>query len=64
MDHTELASLLVKLGCPPEKSAAMAAQLDKRAAQLAKQKSRTYDQALSHLLGLMQQGWAAREKGF
>jgi hypothetical protein len=64
MDQTELASLLVKLGCPPEKSAKMAAQLDKRAAQLAEQKGRTHEQALSHLLGLMQQGWAAREKGF
>ena len=63
MDHTELAFLLVTLGCPPEKSAAMAAQLDKRAAQLAEQKGRTYEQALSHLLGLMQQGWAAKEKG-
>ena len=64
MDHPALASLLVKLGCPPEKSAAMAAQLDKRAAQLAEQKGRTYEQALSHLLGLMQQGWAAKEKRF
>ena len=64
MDQTELASLLVKLGCPPEKSAGMAAQLDKRAAQLAEQKGRTYEQALLHLLGLMQQGWAARERGF
>ena len=63
MDHTELAALLVKLGCPPEKSAAMAAQLDKRAAQLAEQNGETHEQALSHLLGLMQQGWAAREKG-
>jgi hypothetical protein len=56
----QLAAALVALGCPPEKSAEMAAQLDKRARQLAAQKSRTYEDALAHLLGLMQQGWAAR----
>jgi hypothetical protein len=37
----------------------MAAQLDKRAKQLAEQKDRTYDEALQHLLALMKQGWAA-----
>ncbi len=54
-----LAQALVTLGCPREKSAEMAVQLDKRARQLAKQKNRTYDQALKHLLSLMSQGWAA-----
>ena len=54
-----LAAALVALGCPPEKSAAMAAQLDKRARQLAEQKGRSYDEALAHLLALMKQGWAA-----
>lgn len=63
MNRSELASLLVTLGCPREKSGEMAAQLEKRARQLAEQKSRSYDEALSHLLGLMQQGWAAKEKG-
>lgn len=63
MKASEIAPLLVGLGCPPEKSAQMAAQLDKRAQQLAKQKSKTYEEALSHLLGLMKQGWAAKEKG-
>ena len=63
MNQPELASLLVKLGCPHEKSAEMAAQLDKRARQLAEQKGRSYDEAVSHLLGLMKQGWAAKEKG-
>jgi hypothetical protein len=37
----------------------MAAQLDKRARQLAEQKGRTYDDALAHLLELMKHGWAA-----
>jgi hypothetical protein len=63
MDLKELAGLLVALGCPPEKSAEMAAQLDKRAQQLAAQKDRTYDAALAHLLELMRQGWAAKDRG-
>jgi len=58
----QLAAALIVLGCPQEKSAEMAAQLDKRAKQLAEQKSRTYEEALSHLLSLMKQGWAAKEK--
>ncbi len=41
----------------------MAAQLDKRARQLAERKGRSYDEALAHLLDLMRQGWAAMEKG-
>jgi hypothetical protein len=63
MDRTELQSVLIGLGCPTEKCAEMAAQLDKRARQLAEAKSRTYEDALSHLLQLMRQGWAAKEKG-
>ena len=63
MELDQLAQALVGLGCPPEKSAEMAAQLDKRARQLAETKGRTYEKALAHLLGLMRQGWAAQEKG-
>jgi hypothetical protein len=63
MDQSELTALLVRLGCPSESSAKMAAQLDKRARQLAEQKKRSYDDALAHLLTLMKQGWAAKEKG-
>ena len=62
METSELARVLVALGCPAEKSAEMAAQLDKRARQLAAQKGRTYEEALQHLLNLMKQGWAAQEK--
>ena len=64
MNQIELATGLVALGCPPKKSAEMAAQLDKRARQLAAEKGWSYEQALAHLLSLMQQGWAAKEKGF
>jgi hypothetical protein len=63
MEISELAQVLVALGCPAGKSAEMAAQLDKRARQLAAEKGRNYDEALQHLVGLMRQGWSAKEKG-
>jgi hypothetical protein len=56
VEISELAKLLVALGCPAEKSAEMATQLDKRAKQLAAEKGRTYEDALQHLLTLMRQG--------
>jgi len=59
MENPELAKILVSLGCPAGKSAEMAAQLDKRARQLAEKKGRSYEEALQHLLTLMKQGWAA-----
>jgi F0F1-type ATP synthase membrane subunit b/b' len=63
MTANELTQVLEALGCPPAKSSEMAAQLDKRARQLAEQKHRTYEEALTHLLGLMRQGWAAQQQG-
>jgi hypothetical protein len=57
----EIAATLIALGCPADKSSEMAAQLDKRARQLASEKNKTYDQSLTHLLNLMKQGWAAQE---
>ena len=62
MENSEIAKVLVLLGCPAEKSAEMAAQLDKRARQLALQKGKTYDESLTHLMNLMKQGWAAQAK--
>jgi hypothetical protein len=62
-DLRQIATALAALGCPVDNSAAMAAQLDKRARQLAEQKGRPYEEALAHLLTLMQQGWAAKGKG-
>ncbi|GDY19189.1 hypothetical protein LBMAG56_05340 [Verrucomicrobiota bacterium] len=59
----QLAPVLIALGCPAEKAPEMAAQLDKRARQLSALKGRTYEQALAHLLGLLRQGWAAKERG-
>jgi hypothetical protein len=63
MSLEQLAQVLVALGCPPEQSATMAAQLEKRAHQLAAAKGRPPEEALTHLLELMRQGWAAKEKG-
>jgi hypothetical protein len=59
MEIFELAKVLVALGCPSKKSLEMAAQLDKRAKQLAAEKNRSYDEALQYLLQLLKQGWAA-----
>jgi hypothetical protein len=59
MEISKLAEMLTALGCPAGKSSEMAAQLDKRARQLAEQKGRTHEEALAHLLALMKQGWAA-----
>lgn len=61
MSLDPLAQALAGLGCPREKCAEMAAQLDKRARQLAAAKGRSYEDALAHLLGLMRQGWAAQQ---
>lgn len=63
MTLEELAQLLAALGCPADKCGEMAAQLDKRARQLVEQKGQSYEDALAHLLGLMKQGWAAKERG-
>ena len=63
MDLNELTALLHTLGCPLERSSEMAIHLDRRARQLAAQKGRTYDEAMAHLLGLMRQGWAAKDQG-
>ncbi len=64
MDLGQLGEVLAALGCPPEKTAEMAAQLDKRARQISAEKGSSYEQAMGHLLGLMKQGWSAKERGF
>ncbi len=63
MELTELTAALVALGCPSAKAPEMAAQMHKRALQLATQKSTSYETAMMHLLQLMRQGWAAKERG-
>lgn len=63
MQLAQITAALEALGCPRDKAPEMALMLDKRAQQLAGQKGKTHDEALAHLLDLMQQGWAAKEKG-
>ncbi|MSU62546.1 MAG: hypothetical protein EXS31_09130 [Pedosphaera sp.] len=63
MDLAVLAQALTGMGCPSAKSEEMAAMLDKRARQLAVERCQTYEQAMTHLLGLMRQGWAAKDRG-
>ena len=63
MSSSELAALLVSMGCPAAKSIEMADQLDKRAHQLCARAGTTHAHAMAHLLSLMKQGWAAKEKG-
>jgi hypothetical protein len=58
-----LEELLKRMGCPPEKAVEMASQLDKRARQLSAEKGKSYEEAMTHLLNLMKQGWAAKERG-
>ena len=64
IEPAQLRQMLVTLGCPPEKSDEMAAQLDKRARQLSNERGQSYEQAMAHLISLMKQGWAAKERGF
>ena len=63
MKPEQRAPVLEQMGCPKGKALEMAAQLDKRARQLVEQKDRSYEEAIPHLLQLMRQGWAAKERG-
>ena len=59
----ELSQFLITIGCPADKSVEMARQLDKRAQQLSASQGRSYEEAMAHLLRLMKEGWAAKERG-
>ncbi len=59
----QLGEVLKALGCPPDRCPEMAAQLDKRARQLSETQGKSYEDAITHLLTLMRQGWAAKERG-
>jgi hypothetical protein len=63
MDPALLKQMLVAIGCPAAKCDEMAAQLDKRARQLSEERGDSYDRSLAYLVGLMKQGWAAKEHG-
>ena len=59
-EQAALEQALAQLGVPAEKAPEMAAQLDKRARQLAADGDRTHEQALLHLLQLMKNAHAER----
>jgi len=61
-DNANLTKLLAGMGCPEAKVGEMASQLTKRSGQLAKERNITGDEAMTHLLQLMRQGWAAKEQ--
>lgn len=62
MTEEQIAAILTGLGSPADKARTMAGQLAKRAAQLAEQKERTYEEALEHLLKItVQSGGFSKE---
>ena len=61
-EQAALEQALAQLGVPAEKAPEMAAQLDKRAQQLAETGGRTYEQALMHLLQLMKTAHEERDQ--
>jgi hypothetical protein len=56
-----LATALVSLGCPEDRSREMASQLERRAGQLSEATGRSREEALVHLLRMMAGGWAANQ---
>ena len=61
-EQVTLEQALMQFGVPAEKAPEMAAQLDKRARQLAAAGERTYEQALMHLLQLMKTAHEERDQ--
>jgi len=61
-EQAALTGALQQLGVPANKAPAMAAQLDKRAYQLAEQDGRTHQDALLHLLQLMKNAHDERQQ--
>ena len=61
-EQAALTDTLQQLGVPANKALDMAAQLDKRAHQLAEQDGRTHQDALLHLLQLMKTAHDERQQ--
>tara|TARA_E500000331_G_scaffold304178_1_gene307113 strand:- start:278 stop:478 length:201 start_codon:yes stop_codon:yes gene_type:complete len=61
-EQAALTGALQQLGVPANKANDMAAQLDKRAHQLAEQDGRTHQDALLHLLQLMKTAHDERQQ--
>jgi len=58
----EIAQILESLGCPAAQCTDMAAQMCRRAHQLSETTGRPPEEAMTHLLRLMSQGWAAQSQ--
>ena len=58
----EVEKLLLEMGLPTETPGPLAEQLLKRARQLAEKRGWSVRHALEHLIGLLKQGWAAKNK--
>ena len=58
----EVEKLLLEMGLPTETPGPLAEQLLKRARQLAEKRDWSVRHALEHLIGLLKQGWAAKNK--
>ncbi len=54
IDLEQLAVAFTNMGATPESARLMASQLDKRAHQLAETTGKTYEEALVHLLKIVQ----------
>jgi hypothetical protein len=63
MNREELIHFLGTIGVPSDNCTTMAEQLEKRATQLSEKRNQSYDEALTHLINLLKQGWAAKQKG-
>jgi hypothetical protein len=63
MKLEELITFLESIGVPSENARPMAEQLEKRAKQLSEKRNQSYDESLAHLINLLKQGWAAKQKG-
>jgi hypothetical protein len=59
VEINDLAKTLEKLGCPTEKSYAMALQLDRKAQMDAERMGTSYKAAITKLIGLMTKGGVA-----
>jgi hypothetical protein len=62
MTRVELETFLKSMGVPDSNAATMADQLEKRAKQLSEKRNQSYEEAFNHLVGLLRQGWAAKDK--
>lgn len=63
MDSTEIAQILMALGCPVDKTDEMAVQLQRRSVQLCHERGGTEEEAVAYLIRLLAGGWSAQARG-